>query len=139
MSGRLSSADWVHLFLLPAVVAIAWLYYPFCERGPEFCVWKLAFHRSCFGCGLTRGMCYLVRGQLAAAVRFNPLTPAVFVALVFACLRSVWSLIASFPVHSTRPSFRVLAQRASGPGDQHQLHLLVDSVDRYCPTRCRLS
>lgn len=78
--------DQFDLWLFPAVIVTAWLYYPFCEHGPSLCIWKALFHRPCFGCGLTRGVCFLVRGHLREAVRFNPLSiPAILLmAMTFA-------------------------------------------------------
>lgn len=71
------------LWLFPAVIVTAWFYYSSCEHGPSLCIWKAIFHRPCFGCGLTRGVCFLVHGHLREAVRFNPLSvPAILLMAV---------------------------------------------------------
>ena len=58
-----------------AALSAAWLYYPYCETGPTFCIWKKLLGVACPGCGLTRGVCFLVHGRWAEAVGFNPLSP----------------------------------------------------------------
>jgi hypothetical protein len=66
--------DYLDCWLLPAVLTVAWFYYPYCERGPSFCIWRAILHRQCPGCGLTRGICFLVHGRVVEAIRFNPLS-----------------------------------------------------------------
>jgi hypothetical protein len=56
------------------ILSAAWFYYPYCQTGPTLCVWKKLLGVPCPGCGLTRGVCFLVHGQWAEAVRFNPLS-----------------------------------------------------------------
>jgi len=58
------------------VLLIAWFYYPYCLKGPTFCIWKALTHHECPGCGLTRGFCFLVHGQFHRALGFNRLSPA---------------------------------------------------------------
>ena len=38
---------WTPLFVLVA----GWLYFPWCEQGPDLCLWKALFNRHCVGCG----------------------------------------------------------------------------------------
>jgi hypothetical protein len=57
------------------VLSAAWFYYPYCQTGPTLCVWKKLLGVSCPGCGLTRGVCFLVHGRWAEAIRLNPLSP----------------------------------------------------------------
>ena len=64
----------VDLWLLPAVLVIAWFYFPYCQTGPNLCIWRALFHRNCPGCGLTRGICFLVHGRVREAIAFNPLS-----------------------------------------------------------------
>lgn len=66
--------DYLDCWLLPVVLTVAWFYYPYCERGPGFCIWRAILHRQCPGCGLTRGICFLVHGRVVEAIRFNPLS-----------------------------------------------------------------
>jgi len=74
-------AFYLDLWFLPVVLITAWFYYPYCEHGPTLCVWKSLFHVHCPGCGLTRGVCFLVHGKWNEAMRFNPLS-ALAVALM---------------------------------------------------------
>ncbi len=67
----------VDLWLLPLVLTCAWFYYPYCQRGPTLCLSRLLFHVNCPGCGLTRGVCFLVHGRWREALRFNLLSPVV--------------------------------------------------------------
>jgi hypothetical protein len=65
--------QYVDAWLFPVVFITAWFYYPYCEHGPVLCFSQLIWHRSCPGCGLTRGICFLVHGRLREAIGFNPL------------------------------------------------------------------
>jgi len=61
------------------------------ERGPSFCIFKNLFGFECLGCGLTRAFSELLHGNLARAIRFNPLViiafPTVTTILVHDILR----------------------------------------------------
>jgi hypothetical protein len=81
---------WAEALLLPALTLAAWIYYPYCERGPNMCIWKALLHKSCPGCGLVRGMCYLVHGHFRAALEFNLLTPLAYVLIAVNSVRT-WS------------------------------------------------
>jgi hypothetical protein len=61
---------WFAVFALSA----AWFYYPYCQTGPTLCIWRILLGAPCPGCGLTRGVCFLVHGKWVEAVRFNPLS-----------------------------------------------------------------
>ena len=56
------------------ILSAAWFYYPHCQTGPSLCIWKNLLGIPCPGCGLTRGVCFLVHGRWAEAVGFNPLS-----------------------------------------------------------------
>jgi hypothetical protein len=73
--------SYLDIWFLPAALTTAWFYYPYCEHGPTLCIWRLLFHVHCPGCGLTRGICFLVHGKWNDAMRFNPLS-ALAVALM---------------------------------------------------------
>lgn len=77
------------LWFFPCVLLTAWFYYPYCQNGPSLCIWKALFHRPCIGCGLTRGICFLVHGHLREAVRFNPLSLVALFAMAFAFCKAV--------------------------------------------------
>jgi len=63
-------------------LSAAWLYYPYCEIGPTLCLWKKLLGIECPGCGLTRGVCFLVHGRWAEATKSNPLSLLAFGILV---------------------------------------------------------
>jgi len=62
------------VWLLPSVLLVAWFYYPYCQEGPNLCIWKALLHRRCPGCGLTRAICFMVHGRVREALDFNPLS-----------------------------------------------------------------
>jgi len=64
----------VDFWLSATLLGAAWFYYPYCQVGPTLCVWRKLLGIACPSCGLTRGVCFLVHGQFAEAVRFNPLS-----------------------------------------------------------------
>lgn len=74
-------------------LAAAWVYYPYCETGPTLCVWKKLFGVACPGCGLTRGICFLVHGRLTEAARFNPLSLLAAAILLCNLLSGAWRLL----------------------------------------------
>lgn|SRR5690348_10938072 len=75
----LSHAD---LLMLPAVILVAWFYFPYCQTGPNLCIWRALLHRNCPGCGLTRGICFLVHGHVRQAITFNRMSPVALFLMV---------------------------------------------------------
>lgn len=75
-------ASRVDLWILPAVIVAAWFYFPYCEKGPNLCIWRAFLHTSCPGCGLTRAFCFLVHGRVREAVGFNHLLPVALSVMV---------------------------------------------------------
>lgn len=73
--------DHFDLWVFPTLLLAAWLYYPYCQEGPSLCIWKALFHKPCIGCGLTRGICFLVHGHLRDAIRFNFLSVLVILSM----------------------------------------------------------
>lgn len=61
---------------LPAVLAASWLYYPHAFDGPPLCWFKLGFGVPCMGCGLTRAFSAMAHGELATALTYNFMAPA---------------------------------------------------------------
>lgn len=55
---------------LAALVLAAWT--P-AEDGPTICPFAIATGSACPGCGMTRAMGFLARGDLASALTFHPL------------------------------------------------------------------
>jgi Protein of unknown function (DUF2752) len=60
----------------PLVAATALLAKP-PTGGPTVCPFALVTGMACPGCGMTRAMGYLIRGDLPAAIRYHPLAPLV--------------------------------------------------------------
>jgi hypothetical protein len=61
----------VRALLAPVLFSAAWLYYPHCNDGPTFCLWKRFLDFDCPGCGLTRAACLLSHGQYTDAFAMN--------------------------------------------------------------------
>lgn len=72
----------VDLWLLPMVIVVAWFYFPYCQTGPNLCIWKALLHRNCPGCGLTRGICFLVHGHVREGMAFNRMSPVVLLLMI---------------------------------------------------------
>jgi hypothetical protein len=57
------------------------------DDGPTLCPFALATGHACPGCGLTRALAYLVRGDLGQTVFYHPLAPLLALGLAVA---AVW-------------------------------------------------
>lgn len=53
------------------------------DDGPTLCPFALATGTACPGCGMTRALAHLVRGDAGAALDYHPLAPLILV-LAFA-------------------------------------------------------
>lgn len=84
--------DHFDLWLFPTVLLTAWFYYPYCQIGPTLCIWKTLLRTQCLGCGLTRGVCFLVHGRMHDAVRFNPLSVVVVLSMAVTFSKAVANL-----------------------------------------------
>jgi hypothetical protein len=94
--------------------------------GHSVCLWRAALGFPCPGCGMTRALLSLVRGDLQAAWQFNPNSFVVAPILLGAAIRHVWPpqqnqhrrrllgfvLLASMAT----PGFTTLAWTRSSPG-----------------------
>lgn len=66
------------LILLSPLAAIGLMVAaPAMEEGPTFCPFALSTGMACPGCGMTRAAGQLLRGDLASAVNYHPLVPAI--------------------------------------------------------------
>lgn len=45
------------------------------DDGPTFCPFALCTGTACPGCGMTRALSHLIRGDVGAAMAFHPLVP----------------------------------------------------------------
>jgi hypothetical protein len=66
---------WRNRLLLSApILAAAFLSVaPIADDGPTVCPFALVTGTACPGCGMTRAAGYLIRGDLASALRYHPL------------------------------------------------------------------
>jgi hypothetical protein len=64
------------------VVAALWR--PLDEGGLVLCPFRALTHYPCPGCGMTRAFCALAHFELWRAVRFNALSPLLFLAALVA-------------------------------------------------------
>ncbi len=103
---RRPSARWLTLLFqqpglwaIPAAIGLSFgLELHAVEHGPILCVSRLAFGMPCGGCGLTRGYVAFAHGQLWTAIRYNPLTPLLYLWMVGWWLASVGRLARGLPV-----------------------------------------
>ncbi|HEV8630441.1 MAG TPA: DUF2752 domain-containing protein [Thermoanaerobaculia bacterium] len=61
---------------------------PLAGRGFSFCAWRRVTGIPCPGCGMTRAMAALARGELGAALHLHPFAP-----LVLAEAAALWGAI----------------------------------------------
>ena len=96
------AANHFELWVLPCVVLTAWLYYPYCQHGPNLCLSQMLLHRPCLGCGLTRGVCFLVHGKLREAIHFNPLSVAALVLMTANFVNEIRRLFRQMALRQTK-------------------------------------
>jgi len=103
LAGRsFARGRWLTITVCAGLLAASALY----ERatgpggGPILCPFRLATGLPCPGCGMTRGFCAMARGDLPAAVSWNPLSLPLF-GLVLAVL-----IVAAVDLVRGRPSVR---------------------------------
>lgn len=103
-----SKANW--RFVLPGVasaiiLAGSWMLAHLRKQGPE-CLFRRMTGLPCPGCGMTRSLEEIWRGNLPLSIRYHPLGIPVFIL----CLAGVFTLF--FPrlfhrLHWTKVSFRI--------------------------------
>jgi hypothetical protein len=93
--GMALNADAVGFLLLPGLLIYGALVNPISGEGGLPCLWRLATGLTCPGCGLSRAIAFLVRGDAQAALGANKLVvPLVLIAAV-AHARNVRLMVAS--------------------------------------------
>jgi hypothetical protein len=85
---------------LTAVFIIAALWSPADEPQFVLCPFRALTHHPCPGCGMTRAFCALAHGELWRAVRFNALSPLLFLAALGAWARSAAIVFRAERMHS---------------------------------------
>jgi len=87
------------LWAIPAAVALSFgLDLHAVEHGPVLCVSRLILGVPCGGCGLTRGYVAFAHGQWWTALRYNPLTPLLYLWMAGWWAASVARLVRGLPV-----------------------------------------
>lgn len=87
------------LWAIPAAVGLSFaLDLQAVEHGPILCVSRLALGIPCGGCGLTRGYVAFAHGELWTAIRYNPLTPLLYLWMVGWWSASVARVVRGQPV-----------------------------------------
>ena len=91
-------SSWVRRPLVGVVVVlvgwlVAWCYEPYAWDGPVLCLWRRVFGIQCPSCGLTRAVCSLAHGHVAAAVAFNPLVLLVAALPAIVWGRDWWAMV----------------------------------------------
>jgi hypothetical protein len=84
---------WVLLSGLTAVFVIAALWSPPDEPLIVLCPFRALMHYPCPGCGMTRAFCALAHGEFWRAVKFNALSPLLFLAALAAWAYAVATLL----------------------------------------------
>jgi hypothetical protein len=73
-------------------------------KWPVSCALYQSFGIRCVLCGLTRSFSSMARGDISAAIQFNPLGPAIF---VFVCLQIPYRIHALWTARAENRKLRV--------------------------------
>ena len=76
------------LWIIPAIVFVASAFGMAATQGPIMCLFRAATGIPCAGCGMTRAFVAIGHGHPAAAMDYNPLSPAAWLWML------AWWLIA---------------------------------------------
>jgi hypothetical protein len=82
--------SWLRLALLIAAPAVL-VFIPFSTlaTGPDLCLFKILFHRECWGCGMTRAFWYVLHGDVRQALAMNWRVALVFPIVTWAAAKTV--------------------------------------------------
>lgn len=69
------------------------LWAPSDDAGSSICFYRRCFGAACPGCGMTRALSHLVKGDWSTAVWYHPLVPLVALQAVVAW--ALWGLVAT--------------------------------------------
>lgn len=80
--------DWLVWLGLTAMFVVAALWRPPDESGLVLCPFRALTHYPCPGCGMTRAFCALAHFEFWRAVKFNALSPLLFLVALIAWARA---------------------------------------------------
>jgi hypothetical protein len=81
------------------IVCVLW--HPPDEPRVNLCAFKLLTGRPCPGCGMTRAFCALAHGEIWRAVKFNALSPVLFLGAMVGWARAATKLLKLEAVSAT--------------------------------------
>lgn len=85
------------LVALPtALIALALAPGTVFERLPQLCLFRRTLGFTCWGCGMTRGLWHLLRGEWDAAVALHPWAPALLIGLCVAWVAALLGWLIRF-------------------------------------------
>jgi hypothetical protein len=87
------SLAWVMLLGLSAVFLISMLWRPADEPTIILCPFRALTGLLCPGCGMTRAFCALGHGELGRAIRFNALSPLLYLSFIIAWVGAAATLL----------------------------------------------
>ena len=64
-------------------------------KWPMHCVLRHAFGTKCALCGMTHSLCATAHGDIAGALGYNPLGPALFGFIIFEIIYRMWAIAVS--------------------------------------------
>ena len=82
---------------LTGILVLAVLWTP-TDDGPTICYSKALFDVSCPGCGLTRSVAALVKGEVGASVQYHALGPVFLAIIIWLWGLLGWCLIKNKPM-----------------------------------------
>lgn len=82
--------------LLLVLVPMEWLTG---DESRTFCLYTNLTGRNCWGCGMTRALVSVMKGEFAAAWHYNRLIAIVFPMLVWFWARWIWKLTGRLKQH----------------------------------------
>ncbi len=108
-SAEMRRRAWLMLCGLSAVFVIAALWRPPDEPLWVLCPFRALTHYPCPGCGMTRAFCALAHLEFRRAIKFNALSPFLFVAALLAWAWAAATVLRlerlrSFLTHLPRPT-----------------------------------
>jgi len=64
-------------------------------RWPMHCVLRHTFGTKCALCGMTHSLCATARGDIASALKYHLLGPALFGFIIFEIVYRMWAIVVS--------------------------------------------